>query len=205
MAESKEELKSLLMKVKEKSEKVGYSTFKKWRSWHLVPSLHDKWKKKKVEAWQIFIFMHFKITADDDYSHGTCSLEGKLWPRQHIKKQRHQFANKGSCSQSYGFSSTHVRKWELDHKEGWVTKTWYFWIMVLEKTLESPLDCKEIKQVHPKGNQSWIFIGRTGAEAEAPILRPFYVKSWLMEKAPMLGKRGEGDDRGWDCWMTSPT
>ena len=87
-------------------------------------------------------------------------------PRQHIKKQRHYFANKGPHSQSYGFSSGHVWMWELDHK-GWVPKKWCFQTAVLEKTLESPLDCKEIQPVHPKGNQSWIFIGRTEAEAEA--------------------------------------
>ena len=81
--------------------------------------------------------------------------------RQHIKKPRHHFVDKGSCSQSYGFSSSHVRMWELDHKESWAPKNWCFWTVVLEKTLKSPLDCKEIQPVHPKGNQSWIFIGKT--------------------------------------------
>ena len=80
------------------------------------------------------------------------------------------FSNKSPYSQSYGFSSSHVWMWELDHKEGWMPKNWHFWTVVLEETLESPLDCKEIKQLNPKGNQSWIFIGRTGAEGEAPIL-----------------------------------
>ena len=93
-------------------------------------------------------------------------------PRQHIKKQRHYFANKGPSSQSYGFSSSHVWMWELDYKESWAPKNWCFWAVVLEKTLESPLDGKEIKVVDPKGNQSWIFIGRTDAEAETPILWP---------------------------------
>ena len=97
-----------------------------------------------------------------------CSLEEL---RQHIKKQRHYFAYKGLSSQSYGFSS-HVWMWELDYREGWALKNWCFWIVVLEKTLEGPLDCKGIKSVIPKGNQSWIFIGRTDAEAEAPILWP---------------------------------
>ena len=87
-------------------------------------------------------------------------------PRQHIKKQRHQFANKSPSSQSYGFSSGHVWMWELDCEEGWAPKNWCVWTVVLEKTLESPLDCKEIKAVNCKGNQSWIFIGRTDAEAE---------------------------------------
>ena len=100
-------------------------------------------------------------------------------PRQHIKKQRHYFANKDLSSQSYGFSSNHVWMWELDYKKGWVQKNWCFWTVVLEKTLESPLDCEEIQPVHPKGNQSWIFIGRTDAEAETPILWPPDVKNWL--------------------------
>ena len=93
-----------------------------------------------------------------------CSLLEKLWPiRHHIKKQRHYFANKNLSSQSYGFSSSHEWMWELDYKESWVPKNWCFWTVVLEKTLESPLDCKEIKAVHPKGNHPWIFIGRTDA------------------------------------------
>ena len=91
-------------------------------------------------------------------------------PRQHIKKQRHHFPNKGSYNQSYGFSSSHVWMWELDYKESWAPKNWRFGTVVLEKTLESPLDCKEIKLVHRKGDQSWIYIGRIDAEAEAPIL-----------------------------------
>ena len=91
-------------------------------------------------------------------------------PRQHIKKQRHYFDTKDPSCQSFGFSCSHVWMWELDHKEGWVPKNWCFWTVVLEKTLESPLDCKEIKPVHRKGDQSWLFIGRTDAEAEATLL-----------------------------------
>jgi len=113
-------------------------------------------------------------------------------PRQHIKNQRHYFANKSLSSQSYGFSSSHVWMWELDHKERWASKDWCFWTVVLDKTLESPLDCKEIQPVHPKGNQSWIFIGRTDAEAETPILWPPDAKNWLLEKPLMLGKIEEG-------------
>ena len=109
-------------------------------------------------------------------------------PRQHIKKQRHYFANKGPSSQSYGFSSSHVWMWELDYKESWALKNWCFCTVVLEKTLESPLDCKEIQLVHPKGKQSWIFTGRTDAEAETPVLWPPDAKSQLMEKTLMLGK-----------------
>ena len=105
--------------------------------------------------------------------------------RQHIKKQRHHFANKGLSSQSYGFSSSHVWMWELDHKEGWALKNWCFWTVVLEKTLESPLDSK-IKPVNPKGNQPWIFIGRT--DAEAPIIWPPDAKSRLTGKDPDAGK-----------------
>ena len=101
-------------------------------------------------------------------------------PRQHIKKQRHYFTNKGPSSRGYGFSSSHIWMWELDYKESWGPKNWCSWTMVLEKTLESPLDSKEIQPVHPKGNQSWIFIGRNDVEAETPILWPPDVKSWLM-------------------------
>ena len=109
-------------------------------------------------------------------------------PRQHIQKQRHHFANKGSSSQGYGFSSGHVWMWELDYKESWAPKNWWFWTVMLEKTLESPLDCKEIQPVHPKGDQSWIFIGRTDPEAETPILWPPDVKNWLIGKDPDAGK-----------------
>ena len=105
-------------------------------------------------------------------------------PRQCIKKQRHHFANKGLSSQSYGFSSSHVWMWELYHKEDWAQKNWYFWIVVLEKTLESLLDSKEIKPVNPKGNQPWIFIGRIDAEVEVPILWPPDAKSWFIVKDP---------------------
>ena len=129
-------------------------------------------------------------------------------PRQHIKKETHHFADKGLYSQSYGFSSSHVQIWELDY-QGWVPEDWYFWTVVLEKTLESPLDCKEIKPVNPKGNRPWIFIGRTVAEAEAPILWPPDAKSRLIRKDPWCWERlkaaGEWDDRGWDGWMASLT
>ena len=91
-------------------------------------------------------------------------------PRQHIKKQRHNFANKGPSSQSYGFSGSHVWTWELDYKESWAPKNWCSWTVVLEKTLESPLDCKEVQPVHPKGDQFWVFIGRTDVEAETSML-----------------------------------
>ena len=113
---------------------------------------------------------------------------------QHIARQRQPFANKGLYSQSYGFSSSHVRIWELDHKESWVLNNWCFWTVVLEKTLECPLDCKEIKPVNLKGNQSWIFIGRT--DAEAPILCPPDVKSQLIGKDPDAGKDWRQEKKG---------
>ena len=108
--------------------------------------------------------------------------------RQHIKKQRHYFVNKSLSSQGCDFSSTHVWMWELDYKENWALKNWCFWLVVFEKTLESPSDCKEIQAVNPKGNQSWAFIGRTDVEAEAPIFWPPDAKSWLIWKDPDVGK-----------------
>ena len=117
-------------------------------------------------------------------------------PRKHIRKPRHYFAKKGLSSQGYGFSSSHVWMWELDYKESWVPKNWCFWIVVLEKTLESLLDCKEILLVHPKGNQSWIFIGRIDVEAETPILWPPDAKNWLIWKDPDAGEVEGGRRRG---------
>ena len=113
-----------------------------------------------------------------------------------VKKQRHYFADKGPSSQSYGFPSSHVWMWELDHKESWVLKNWCLWTVVLEKTLESPLDCKEIKPVNPKGDQHWIFIGRTDAEAEAPVLWPPDSKNWLIGKDLILVKIEDRRRRG---------
>ena len=127
-------------------------------------------------------------------------------PRQCIKKQSHYLAEKGLYSQNYGFSSMHVRMWELDNKKGWVLKNWCLQTMVLEKTLESPLDCKEIQPVHPKGNQSWIFIWRT--DTEALILWPPDVKSWLIGKNPDGRKdwrqekeMTEDEIVGWHHWF----
>ena len=110
--------------------------------------------------------------------------------RQHIKKQRHYFANKDPSSQSYGFSSSHVWMWELDNKESWALKNWCFWTVVLEETLECPLDCKEIQPVHSKGKQFWIFTGRTDSEAETPILWPPDSKNWVIWK----------DSDAWKDW-----
>ena len=111
--------------------------------------------------------------------------------------QRRYFVNKGSSSQSYGFSSGHVWMWELDYKESWVSKNWCFWTMVLEKTLGNPLDSKEIQPVHPKGDRSWVFIGMSDIKAETPILWPPDAKSWLIWKDPMLGKIEGRRKRGW--------
>ena len=129
------------------------------------------------------------------------------WPRQHIKKQRHYFTNKGLSSQSCGFSNSHVWMWDLDYKESWALKNWCFWTVVLMKTLESPLDCTEIKPVDPKGNQSWIFIGRTDAEDETPILWPPDAKNWLLWKDPYARKDWRWEEKGttedkmvrWQC------
>ena len=127
----------------------------------------------------------------------TYSLEEKDQPRQHIKRLRHYFTNKGPSSQSYGFSSSHVWMWQLDYKERWMLKNWCFWTVVLEKTLESPLDYKEIHPVHPKGNQSWIFIGRTDAEAEASMFGHLMWRADSLEKILMLGKIEGRRRRGW--------
>ena len=125
-------------------------------------------------------------------------------PRQHIQKQKRYFANKGLSSQGYGFSSSHIWMWELGYKESWkkkkeswAPKNWCFWTVVLEKTLESPLDCKEIQPVHPKGNQSCVFIGSTAVEAETPRFWPPDVKNWLIWKNLMLGKIEGRRRKGW--------
>ena len=176
-----------------------------------------------ITSWQIdgettetvtdFIFLGSKITANGDCSH---EIKRRLflgWKAMtnldSILKCRDYFANKGLHSQSYGFSSSHVWMWELDHKEGWVPKNWCFWTVVLEKTLESPLDCKEIKPVNPKGNQPWVFIGRTDGEAEAPILWPPDAKNWLIWKDPDAGKDWRQEEKGmredemvvWHHWL----
>ena len=117
-------------------------------------------------------------------------------PRQHIKKQRHHFSDKGSYSQSYGSSSSHIWMWKLDQKEGWALKNSCFWAVVLESTLESPLDSEEIKPVNAKGNQSWKVIGRTDAKAETPALWPPDVKNWLIAKDPDAGKDWRQEEKG---------
>ena len=126
-----------------------------------------------------------------------------------IREQRHYFSNKGPSNQGYGFSSSHVWMWELDYKESWALRNWCFWTEVLEKILESHLDCKEIQPVHPKGDQSWVFIGRTDVEAETPILWPPDANSWLIWKDLDAGKDWRQDDKGmtkeemvgWHHWL----
>ena len=166
-----------------------------------------------MKAVRDFIFLGSKITADGHWSHEikTRLVLGRkaMINLDSILKSRdiNYFANKDLSSQSYGFSSSHVWMWELDHKESWAPKNWCLWTVVLEKTLESLLDRKEIQPAHPKGNQSWIFIGRTDDEAETPILRT-WCKKLIHWKRPWCWERlragGEGDDRGWDGWMGSP-
>ena len=145
-----------------------------------------------VEILTDFLFLGSKITADGDYSREIRShfLLGRkaMTDLDRVLRNRHRFANKGPYSQSYGSSSSHVLMWELYHKEGWTLKNWCFQTVMQEKTLESPLDSKEIKAVNPKGYQLWIFIGRTDAEAEAPILWPPDVKRQLSGKDPDAGK-----------------
>ena len=127
----------------------------------------------------------------------------------HIKKQRHHFAYKCSSGQGCGFSSNPAWMWVLDYKESWLLKNWCFWTVVLEKTLDSPLDCKEIQSVHPKRNQSRVFIGRSDAEAKTPILWPPDVKSWLIGKDPDAGKDWRWEEKGttedemvdWHHWL----
>ena len=158
-------------------------------------------------------FLGLQITLDVDWSH-----EIKRWlilgrkamtNLNSIEKQRRRFANKGPSDQSYGVFSGHVWMWKVDYKESWVLKNWCFWTVVLEKTLESPLGCKEIQPVHPKGNQSWMFIERSDVEAETPILWPPDAKSWLIGKDSDAGKewgleeKGTAEDEmvGWHHWL----
>ena len=155
---------------------------KQWKPWQTLFS----WAPKSLQM--VTTAMKLKEAAPWKKSYDQ--------PRQHIKKQRHYFANKSSSNQSYGFSSNHVLMWQLDYKESWVLKNWCCWPVVLETTLESPLDCKEIQPVHPKGNQSWIFIGRTDAEAETPILWPPDVKNLLIGKDPDAGNDWRQEQKG---------
>ena len=170
-----------------------------------------KWKQGQTLFWgapkslqMVTAAMKLKDACSLERSYGKESYDQ---PRQRIKTQRHYLVNKGLSSQSCGFSISHVWVWELVHKESWALENWCFWTVVLEKTLENLLDCKEIQPGHPKGNQSWIFIGRT--EAETPILCPPVVKNWLTGKDPDAAKdwrqeeKGMTEDEmvGWHYWL----
>ena len=143
---------------------------KQWKQWQTLFLRAPKSLKMVIATMKIKTLAPWKKSYDQ--------------PRQNIKKQRHYFANKGASSQSYGFSSSHVWMWEFHYKESWVPKNWCFWTVVLEQTLESPLDCKDIQPVHPKGYQSWVFFERTDVEAETPILWPPDVNNSLIGKDP---------------------
>ena len=155
----------------------------------------NRWGSSGDSDW--LYFLGSKITADGDCSHEI---------KRHLLLERKVMTNLDSRSitlsakvhsQGYGFSSSHIWMWELDYKESWVPKNWCFWNVVLEKTLESPLDCKKIQPVHHKGNESWVFIGRTDVEAKTPILWPPDVKNWLIGKNPDAGKDWKQRRRGW--------
>ena len=167
-----------------------------WKQWESLFS----WAPKSLHMVNAVIKRRFSLAL---------WKKGYDQPRQHTKKQRHYFTKKCPSSQGYGFSSSHVWMWELDYKESWVLKNWCFWTVILEKTPESPLDCKEIQSVHPKGNQPWIFIGRTDAKAETPIFWSPDAKNWLTGKDPDAGKDWRQEEKGmtddemvrWHHWL----
>ena len=187
------------MKVKEESEKAGLKPNMQ-KTTIMAPGPITSWQidGETMETVTDFIFLGSKITVDGDCCHEIKRylLLGRkaMTNLDSILKSRYYFANKGPSSQSYGFSSSHVRMWELDHKESWAPKNWCFWTVVLEKILDSPLDSKEIKPVHPKGNQSWIFIGRT--DAEAPILWPPDARNWLTGEDLDAGEDWGQEEKG---------
>ena len=204
------------MKVKEKREKVGLKlNIQKTKIMVSCPITSWQIDEETMETVRDFIFGGSKITADCDCSHEIKTLapwkKSYDQPRQLIIKQRHYFATKGPSSQSYSFSSSHVWMWELDYKESWVPKNWRFWTVVLEKTLESSMDSKQIQPVNPKGNQSWIL--RTDWKdwcwswnsntltiwCEEPT---HWKRLWCWERLMM---EGEGENKGWNGRMASPT
>ena len=202
MAESEEELKSLLMKVKEESEKVGLKlNIQKTKIMASSPNTSWEIDGETVETVSDFIFLGSEITADGDCSH---EIKRRLLLGRKVmtnldsilKSRGITLPTKVHLSQGYGFSSGHVWVWELDCEESWVPRNWCFWTMVLEKTLESPFDCKEIQPVHPKGDQSWVFTGRTDAEAETPVLWTPHAKSWLTGKDPDTGRGWGNEEKG---------
>ena len=195
MAESEEELKSLLMKVKEESEKVGLKlNIQKTKIMASGPITSGKIDGETMETVSDFYFFGLQ-------NHCRWWLQRLLLGRkvmtnlESILKSRDITANKDPSSQGYCFSSGHVWMWELDCEESWAPKNWCFWTVMLKKTLESPLDRTEVQPVHPK-DQSWVFIGRTDAEAETPVLWPPHAKSWLIGKDPDTGKDWRREEKG---------
>ena len=188
------------MKVKEESKKVGLKlNIQKTKIMASGPITSWEIDGETVETVSDFIFglqNHCRWWLQP-WNEKTLAPWKKSYdkPRQHIEKQRRYFVNRSPSSQGYGFSSGHVWMWELDYKESWAPKNWCFWTVVLEKTAESPLDCKEIQPVHPKGNQ-WIFTGRTDAEAGTPILWPPDRKSWLIGKDSDAGRDWGQKEKG---------
>ena len=213
MAESEEELKSLLMKVKEESEKIGLKlNIQKTKIMASGPITSWQIDGETVETMSDFIFWGSKITADGDCSHEI--KRHTPWKESYDQPAAAAAAKSlqscptvcdsiygnldsiGPSSQGYGFSCGHIWMWELDSEESWAPKNWCFWTVVLEKTLESSLDCKQIQPVHPKGDQSWVFIGRTDGEAKIPILWPPDVESWPIWKDPDAGKDWRWEKKG---------
>ena len=203
MAESEEELKSFLMKVKEESEKAGLKlNIQKMKIMASGPITSWEIDGETVETVSDFIFLGSKITADGDCSHEIKRQLFTLWRKvmtnldSILKSRDITLPTKVCLVKATGFSSSHVWMWELDYKESWTLKNWCFWTVVWEKTLDSPLDCKEIQPVHPNGIQSWIFIGRTDVEAEAPILWLPDAKNWLIWEDPDAGKDWRQEEKG---------
>ena len=158
----------------------------------------NRWENSGNSGW--LYFSGLQTTEDGDCSHEIKRhflLRRKVMTNlDRILKSRHYFANRGTSSQGYGFSYSHVWMWELDYEEGWTPKNWCFWTVVLETSLENPLDCKNIQPFNSKGNQSWIFIGGTDADVEAPIFWPPDVKNWLIVKDPDAGKDWRQEEKG---------
>ena len=192
-----------ILRIKIYFNRVEESQRKNSVLWH-INYIRKVMASGPITSWQIdgetvetvrgFIFWDSKITADGDCSHEIKKTlipwkESYDQPRQHIRKQKHYFVDKGLSNQGYGFSSDHVWMWELDYKESWALKNWCFWTLVLENTLE-------IQPVHSKGDQSWVFIGRSDVKAETPILRPLDTKNWLIWKDPDTGRDWRQEEKG---------
>ena len=189
------------MKVKEESEKDGLKlNIQKMKIMASGPITSWEIDGETVETVSDFVLLGSKITADGDCCHEIkrCLLLKKIYdqPRQHIKKWRHYFAMKCLSNQSYGFSSSHVWMWELPYKESWVWKNWCFCTVMMENTVESPLDCKEIQPINPKGNRSWIFIGKTWCWSWNSNTLATWWKNWLIGKDPDSGKDWRQEEKG---------